>query len=126
MDLKELIAIPNVANILKSPPKTNKRLGPSKDSWCEFHQAFGHSLHNCFALGFQLDELVRNGFLKEYLQEPQGAPTSAAPTGDQGHEVPIHGKINTISGGFSGRGCIASQRRKYARGVMAVEAQKSD
>jgi len=78
------------------------------------------------ALGFQLDELVRNGFLKEYLQEPQGAPTSVAPTRDQGHEVPIHREMNTISGGFSGGGCTASQRRKYAREVMAIEAQESD
>jgi len=69
MDLKELIVIPNVANRLKSPPKTDKRLGPNKDTWCEFYQALGHSLRNCLALGFQLDELLRNSFLKEYLQE---------------------------------------------------------
>jgi len=30
--------------------------------------------------------------------------------------VPIHGEINTIVGGFSGGGCTASQRKKYARG----------
>jgi len=126
MDLLELIAIPNVADRLKPPSKTDKRLGPNKDTWCEFHQAFGHSLHNCLALGFQLDELMRNGFLKEYLQEPQGGPTSAAPEEDQGHEMPIHREINTISGGFSGGGCTFSQRKKYAREVMAVEAQESD
>jgi len=40
--------------------------------------------------------------------------------------VPIHGEINTITGGFSGGGCTASQRKKYAREVMTVEAQKSD
>jgi len=67
MDLKDLIVIPNVAEKLKSPPKIDKRLGPSKDTWCEFHQALGHNLHNCLAFGFQLEELVRNGFLKEYL-----------------------------------------------------------
>ena len=101
MDLKELIAIPNMADRLKSPPKTDKRLGPNKDAWCEFHQAYGHGLRNCLALGFQLDELVRNGFLKKYLQEPHGDPTSVAPAGDQGHEVPIHVEIRTIIGGFS-------------------------
>ena len=126
MDLKELIAIPEVAGRLKSPPKTDKRLGPSKNAWCEFHQTFGHSLRNCLTLGFQLDELVRNSFLKDYLQEPQGALTSAAPTGDQGHEVPIHGEISTIVGGFSKGVCTASQRKKYARGVMTIEAQESD
>ena len=52
MDLKELIVIPNVADILKAPPKTDKRLGPSKNTWCEFNQAFGHNLRNCLMLGF--------------------------------------------------------------------------
>jgi len=65
---------------------------------------------------FMLDELGKNGALKDYLQEPQGALTSAAPTRDQGHEVPLHGEISTIAGGFSGGGCTASQRKKYVRG----------
>jgi len=36
--------------------------------------------------------------------------------------VPIHGEIHTIAGGFSGRGCTASQRKRYARSIMSVEA----
>jgi len=126
MDFKELIVIPNVADRLKPPPKTNRRLGPSKDTWCEFHQLFGHSLRNCLALGYQLDELVRNGFLKEYLQENQGGPTTAVPAGDLGHEIPVNGEINTISRGFSGEGCTASQQKKYVREVMAIEAGEPD
>ena len=43
---------------------------------------------------------------------------------DQGHVVPIHGEINTISGGLSGGGCTDSQRKKYAQEVMAVEVQE--
>jgi len=45
---------------------------------------------------------------------------------DQGHKVPIHGEVNIISGGFSGGGCTASQRNKYARGIMAVVVQQVD
>jgi len=82
VELKDLIAIPDVANRSKPLPKTDKRLGHSKNTLCEFHQALGHNLRNCLALGFQLDELVRGGFLKDYLQEPQGALTIAALTGD--------------------------------------------
>jgi len=41
----------------------------------------------------------------------------------QGHEVPIHGEVNTISGGFSGGGCTASQQKKYAQ---EVEGQQVD
>ena len=126
IDLEKLIVLPNVDDKLKSPPKSGKKLGPSKDTWCKFHQAFGHNLRNCLALGHQLDELVRDGFLKEYLEENQEAPTSLTPTRDQRHEVPVHGEVNTISGGFSGEGCTAFQRKKYTREVMAVEAREPD
>ncbi|XP_068466409.1 uncharacterized protein [Phaseolus vulgaris] len=126
VELKELIVIPNIAERLKTPPKTDKKLGPNKNAWCEFHQAYGHAIRNCLSLGYQLDELVKSGFLSDYLLELQGAQASTAPGGDQGYEVPIHGEINTISGGFSGGGCTASQRKKYAREVMAVEVQEVD
>jgi len=69
VELKDLIAIPNVAERLKVPPKTDKRLWPNKNVWCEFHQAFDHPIRNCLALGHQLDELVKNGLLRDYLQE---------------------------------------------------------
>jgi len=69
LELKDLIAIPNISERLKVPPKTDKRLRPNKNAWCEFHQAFGHPIRNCLALGHQLDELVKNGLLRDYLQE---------------------------------------------------------
>ena len=69
---------------------------------------------------------MRDGFLKEYREGGQEGSKDETPAEDQGHEVPVHGKVNTISGGFSGRGCIASQRRKYAREVMAVKARDLD
>ena len=62
IELSDLIAIPNKADRLRAPGKTNKVLGPHKDAWCEFHQAFGHTINNCLALGHQLDELVKSGF----------------------------------------------------------------
>ena len=108
------------------PPKTDKKLGPHKEAWCEFHQAFGHPIRNCLALGHQLDELVKSGFLNDYLVEPQRAKTSAASGEDQGREMPVHNKIHTISGDFSGGGCTASQRKKYAQSVMSIEAQVAD
>ena len=112
VELKELIVVPNIAERLKMPAKTDKRLGPNKNAWCEFHQAYGHPIRNCLALRHQLDELVKSGFLNDYLMESQGAQALAVPGGDQGHEMPVHGEIHTISGGFSGGGCTASQRRE--------------
>jgi len=82
---------------LKVPPKTDRKMGPNKNTWCEFHQAYGHHLHNCLAMAHQLDELVKSSFLKDYLQEPQNNQALVATGADQGHEVPIQGEINTIS-----------------------------
>jgi len=45
---------------------------------------------------------------------------------EQRHERPVHGEINTISRGFSGGGCTASQHKKYTREVMMVEARELD
>ena len=100
------------------PPKTDRKMGPNKNAWCEFHQTYGHPIRNCLALSHQLDELVKSGFLKDYLQEPQEDQALVAAGIDQGHEVPIHGEINTISRGFSEGECTASQQKKYAREVM--------
>ena len=69
---------------------------------------------------------MKNGFLKDYLVESQEDQNVTTPGGDQGHEIAVHGEIHTIVGGFSGGGCTASQRKKYARAVMSVEAQEAD
>jgi len=98
----------------------------SHHSWCEFHQAFGHPINNCLALGHQLDELVKNGFLKDYLAGSSTAAALAVREEDQAHEMPIHGEVHTISGGFSGGEPIASQRKRYARSVNFVAEEGSD
>ena len=104
VELKDLIVVPNIADRLRPPAKSDKILGPHKESWCEFHEAFGHHINNCLALGYQLDELVKSDFLKDYLV---GSPTTAATAVQeegQAHEMPVHGEAHTISGGFSGGG----------------------
>jgi len=120
VELKDLIAVPNLADRLKMPAKTDKVLGPHKDAWCEFHQAFGHSINSCLALGHQLDELVKSGFLNDYLEGSSGNEALTASAEDQAHEMPIHGEIHTISGGFLGGGCTAFQRKRYVRSVISV------
>jgi len=47
-----------------------------------------------------LVELLRDGFLKEYMEEGQEGSKDVTPIEDQGHEVPVHCEVNTISGGF--------------------------
>ncbi|XP_068474811.1 uncharacterized protein [Phaseolus vulgaris] len=126
VELKDLIAVPNIADRLRPPVKTDKVLGPHKNSWCEFHEAFGHHINNCLAMGHQLDELVKNGFLKDYLAGSATAAALAVPEEDQAHEMPIHGEVHTISGGFSEGGPTASQCKRYVRSVNSVAGEGSD
>ena len=123
---KDLIIVPNIADRLRPPVKFDKILGPQKESWCEFHEAFGHHINNCLALGYQLDELVKKGFLKDYLAGSTMTPDTATPEEGQAHEVPTHQEVHTISGGFSGGGPTASQRKKYVRSVNLVAEEFPD
>ncbi|XP_068475004.1 uncharacterized protein [Phaseolus vulgaris] len=120
VELKDLIVVPNIADKLRPPVKSEKILGPHKESWCEFHEAFGHHINNCLALSYQLDELVKNGILKDYLAGSTVTTATAAPKEGQAHEIPTHGEVHTIFGGFTGGGPTASQRKKYVRSVSSV------
>jgi len=51
VEFKDLIVVPNIAERLKMPGKTDKKLRPNKNAWCVFHQAFDHPIRNCLALG---------------------------------------------------------------------------
>jgi len=59
---------------LKFLQKTDRNLGSRKEVWCEFHKGFGHEIERCIALGHQLANLVKEGFLKEYLKADQEEP----------------------------------------------------
>ncbi|XP_068463951.1 uncharacterized protein [Phaseolus vulgaris] len=126
VELKDLIIVPNIGDRLRPPVKTDKVLGPHKESWCEFHEAFGHHINNCLALGYQLDELVKTGFLKDYLVGSAATTVPTVPEEGHTHEMPVHGEVHTISGGFSGGGPTASQRKKYVRSVSSVAEEFSD
>jgi len=68
MSYKELLTMPGMANKLRFPPKSDRNLGRHKQTWCEFHEAFGHDVEQCIALGYQLAGLVKDGFLKGYME----------------------------------------------------------
>ncbi|XP_068486912.1 uncharacterized protein [Phaseolus vulgaris] len=98
VELKDLIVVPNIADRLRPPAKSDKILGPHKESWCEFHEAFGHHINNCLALGYQLDELLKSGFLKDYLVGSPTTEATAVQEEGQAHEMLVHGEVHTISG----------------------------
>jgi len=126
MTYKELLAMSGMADNPRFPPKFDRNLGPGKEVWCEFHKAFGHDVKHCIDLGYQLASLIKDGFLKEYLEGSHEGSKEELPLVDQRHKVPVHGEINTISRGLLGGGCSASKCKKYAREVMTVEVREPD
>jgi len=123
---KELISIPTVAKKLRFPQKADKNLGGRKDIWCKFHKGFRHDIERCMALGYQLAKLLKDGFLKEYLEVDQGEPQKEVVLKDQAHEVPVHVELNMIFDGFSGGGNTTTKRKRYTRAVMSLEAIDHD
>jgi len=62
-----------------------------------------------------LSELLKEGFLKEYLEANPEEPQGEVISGEQTHEVPINGELNTISGGFSGGGSTVTSAKGTQR-----------
>jgi len=104
-------------------PKRNKGRGPRRPRECNRppKHKFVMGLADLIAIP---NDLVKSGFLNDYLLDRRtGGASSSQPASGEGqqHEMPTHGEIHTIAGGFSGGGCTASQRKKYARSVMMVD-----
>ena len=83
---------------LPSNPK-----GPGARKYCAFHDGMGHRTVNCRSLQRQLQELVNQGYLQEFVLNPeQPSETKVKKTA---HEVPQqesqaiqYREINTIFG----------------------------
>ncbi|RDX76977.1 hypothetical protein CR513_42971, partial [Mucuna pruriens] len=64
------------------PHEVKRRImGHSREDWCEFHRAAGHSTEGCWTLKTQLEKLVQEGHLNQYIH----GQTSDA-QGDRGVE----------------------------------------
>jgi len=83
-------------------------------------------MERCIALGHELAKLVKDGFLKEYLEDNQEGPRDEVVLKESVHETPIHGELNTISRGFSGGESSTTERKQYAWALMSLETRKPD
>ncbi|XP_020235769.1 uncharacterized protein LOC109815456 [Cajanus cajan] len=134
----------NSASLFEFPAATERQLGPFKTDWCEFRRAHGHSTENFFVLGRQIERLIKEGWLKEFVarkQEggssdrrhrraqddtrrdrrrertpPRDTPTKVSET----HQQPIQRDFNTIAGGFAGGRATSTARKRYSRSVLTV------
>ncbi|RDY04063.1 hypothetical protein CR513_12271, partial [Mucuna pruriens] len=102
--------------VLRFPPFSEGRvLGNNRTDWCDFHHITGHSTEACWTLKTQIERLVQEGRLNQYIRlqderRGQGSDGQKKERLDrrersrsrQGSPVPRRGTITTISGGISG------------------------
>ena len=120
------------------PPPPFKRSSATRDKskFCEFHQDHGHVTAECFQLRRQIEDLVQEGKLKEYILRTLGtAPNqadrprqetrntaTAAGTGNESGPSQLH-IVSTILGGPE-LGDSRNQRKQHLRELSQNKIDK--
>ena len=103
----------------------NKR---DRSKYCRFHQDFGHDTSNCYQLKGQIEALVQQGQLREFVerviaerritppmvQQQQQQPVPPAPLAENNNPVGELNDVRTIFGGPE-TGDSSRARKSYAR-----------
>jgi hypothetical protein len=94
-------------------PENHVMLGPNTNEWCRYHRCKGHDTERCYKLRDLIEELIRSGHLRKFIEKAtQGRtgrpgvtkqPRSPPPENDKEKES-TRIAVNTIPGGFTGRG----------------------
>ncbi|XP_027337542.1 uncharacterized protein LOC113851274 [Abrus precatorius] len=132
--------------ILRMPRRANTPPRADKSKSCRYHQNRGHTTEECAALRDKIEELIKDGHLKNFVQtdparqynkgrnsHPDSPKRSDAKNFEQPrsrsreppprrYEQDKYPKrvINTIAGGFAGGGSTHSARKRHFRNVRSV------
>ncbi|KAK2427354.1 hypothetical protein QL285_025937 [Trifolium repens] len=114
------------AGLAKRPPPPDRHytIGRNENEYCHYHRCRGHDTEKCFRLKDLIEELIRSGHLKKFIERaaqenkarqrsprsPRNPPTEDAREKDQPRIA-----VNTIAGGFAGGGNSNNARKRYVR-----------
>ncbi|XP_030936012.1 uncharacterized protein LOC115961117 [Quercus lobata] len=117
---------------LKSPKPLHSAPGlRDKRKYCRFHKDHGHYTEDCRDLKEQIEELIRNGNLQQYVKrgdferyEQKSQPVNTRRDEDRPQPRPQNalGEIKTIAGGPTTGGSFKSLRKSYQRQVNSVHS----
>ncbi|MCH86943.1 gag-pol polyprotein [Trifolium medium] len=124
--LNEILAS-GLANL---PPKraNNIPMGLNDNAWCAYHRCRGHSTEKCFRLRDLIEELIKSGHLRRFIDDvAQGRVVVPKIPRQEPHDTQGPSKeppkerisVNTIAGGFSGGGESSSARKRYVRRAIS-------
>ncbi|CAJ2666766.1 unnamed protein product, partial [Trifolium pratense] len=124
--LNEILAS-GLANLL--PKRANNiPLGLNDNAWCAYHRCRGHSTEKCFRLRDLIEELIKSGHLRRFIDDaaqgrvvvpkiPRQEPRDTQGPSKEPPKERI--SVNTIAGGFSGGGESSSARKRYVRRAIS-------
>ncbi|XP_010277466.1 PREDICTED: uncharacterized protein LOC104611892 [Nelumbo nucifera] len=108
---------------MRGDPSTRN---PNK--YCHFHKEYRHNTKNCWNLKIEIEDLIKQGYLKRFIKDEQTQGTEANKEASQNsrqQELPartpqarekqVRGTINVIMGGSIIAGCTSSSRRNAVR-----------
>ncbi|KAK2409009.1 hypothetical protein QL285_044467 [Trifolium repens] len=99
-------------------------MGRNENEWCHYHRCKGHDTEKCFRLKDLIEELIRSGHLKKFIERAaqdnkarQRSPRSPRnpPAEDAREKNQPRIAVNIIAGGFAGGGNSNNARKRYVR-----------
>ncbi|XP_052176651.1 uncharacterized protein LOC127790956 [Diospyros lotus] len=99
-------------NPIKTPNKFR-----NQEKFCAYHNEVGHDTSKCYALKDAIEELIRRGWLRDYVVRPSNQPpqqTNQRPPPEDEH-APMVRTIYTIHGGPHLAGTSNRSHERYVR-----------
>ena len=89
----------DMSNKLKWPSPI-RHSAADRCKYCAFHKDYGHDTNECFNLRKAIEDLIKRGYLRDYVHTGHDDKTNPPPESSQ--LPPIKGIINTIIGSVEG------------------------
>jgi hypothetical protein len=105
----------------------NKR---DRSKYCDFHRTHGHTTNSCKQLRDIIEEMVRDGELREFLGRPHGraepAPRNEAPRGEAPpHQRAQEAPVMYIAGGLEPKRQDRKRKRSTTQVLHVAESSRS-
>ncbi|GAV77805.1 hypothetical protein CFOL_v3_21275, partial [Cephalotus follicularis] len=95
------------------------------EKYCRYHRNHGHDTEECRQLKNQIEDLIRKGHLRKYVDRdaPQGRGKEAPRQQAEQQQQPI-GVIHTISGGVASGGNHKNARKAYGGSPLLTDGEE--
>lgn len=88
------------------------------NKYCDYHSDKGHDTYECYHLKKLIEKMIREGNLKQFIQDLRDKLSSRKERGKEAEERDKYrGEVKTISGGSTSGKDSKTAKKRYARQV---------